>query len=311
MMKKKAVTAMRFRTFFYSLKQGLINIKRNKLYSLASIGTITACIFLIGLFYAVVVNLQYMVKNVEKQVGVQIFFDEGIDTSRINEIGAIIDKRVEVDNVKYTSPEEAWESFKEIYFQDKEYLAEGFKNDNPLANSGSFTVYLNDLSMQSAFVSYMEGIEGVRQINVSKNTANVITDFGKLVGLVSGAIIIILLAVGIFLISNTVMIGIAVRKEEIGIMKLMGATDYFVRAPFLVEGLCIGLVGAAIPLAILYFIYNEVVEYILTQFSDMSLIVNFINTNEVFKILVPLALIIGAGIGLLGSMITIRKYLKV
>lgn len=302
---------MRFRTFFYSLKQGLINIKRNKLYSLASIGTITACIFLIGLFYAVVVNLQYMVKNVEKQVGVQIFFDEGIDTSRINEIGAIIDKRVEVDNVKYTSPEEAWESFKEIYFQDKEYLAEGFKNDNPLANSGSFTVYLNDLSMQSAFVSYMEGIEGVRQINVSKNTANVITDFGKLVGLVSGAIIIILLAVGIFLISNTVMIGIAVRKEEIGIMKLMGATDYFVRAPFLVEGLCIGLVGAAIPLAILYFIYNEVVEYILTQFSDMSLIVNFINTNEVFKILVPLALIIGAGIGLLGSMITIRKYLKV
>ena len=302
---------MRFRTFFYSLKQGLINIKRNKLYSLASIGTITACIFLIGLFYAVVVNLQYMVKNVEKQVGIEIFFDEGIDTARINEIGAIIDKSVEVDHVKYTSKEEAWESFKKIYFKDKEYLAEGFKNDNPLANSASYTVYLNDITMQNAFVSYMQGIEGVRQVNASKSAASILSDFGKLVGLVSAAIIIILLGVGIFLISNTVMIGIAVRKEEIAIMKLMGATDYFVRAPFFVEGLIIGLIGAAIPLMILYIIYKEVVGYILSQFSELSVIVNFLSVNDVFKILVPLALIIGAGIGLLGSMITIRKYLKV
>ena len=157
----------------------------------------------------------------------------------------------------------------------------------------------------------MQGIEGVRQVNASKSAASILSDFGKLVGLVSAAIIIILLGVGIFLISNTVMIGIAVRKEEIAIMKLMGATDYFVRAPFFVEGLIIGLIGAAIPLMILYIIYKEVVGYILSQFSELSVIVNFLSVNDVFKILVPLALIIGAGIGLLGSMITIRKYLKV
>lgn len=309
--KKVGTLIMKIRTLIYSLKQGFINIRRNKLYSLASIGTITACIFLIGLFYSVVANLSHMVSNAEGQVSITVFFNKGIEQERIDEIGQIIDRRVEVKSSEYTSPEEAWEKFKKTYFGDKEELAEGFKNNNPLANSASYTVYLNDISMQDAFVSYMEGIDGVRQVNYSEGAANMLTDFGRLVGLVSGAIIIILLGVGIFLISNTVMIGIAVRKEEIGIMKLMGATDYFVRAPFLVEGVSIGLVGAAIPLGILYLIYTNVVSYILEGYGNMTGIVNFLSVNEVFKVLVPMALIIGGGIGFMGSMITIRKHLKV
>ncbi|MDE6208164.1 MAG: permease-like cell division protein FtsX [Lachnospiraceae bacterium] len=302
---------MKISTFFYSLKQGIINIKRNKLYSLASIGTITACIFLIGLFYAVVINLQHIVKNAEEQVNITVFFEKGIEQERIDEIGEIIKKRVEVESIEFTSAEEAWNEFKKLYFGDKEEMAEGFKSKNPLANSASYTVFLNDLEMQDTFVSYMESVEGVRQVNYSSTAAGMLTDFGRLIGLVSAAIIIILLGVGIFLISNTVMIGITVRKEEIGIMKLMGATDYFVRAPFLVEGIVIGLVGAAIPIVILFFIYREVVGYIIGQFQSISTIVNFISVNEVFKILIPMALIIGAGIGVLGSMITIRKHLKV
>lgn len=302
---------MKISTFFYSLKQGIINIKRNKLYSLASIGTITACIFLIGLFYAVVINLQHIVKNAEEQVNITVFFDKGIEQERIDEIGEIIKKRVEVESIEFTSAEEAWKEFKKLYFGDKEEMAEGFKSKNPLANSASYTVFLNDLEMQDTFVAYMESVEGVRQVNYSSTAAGMLTDFGRLIGLVSAAIIIILLGVGIFLISNTVMIGITVRKEEIGIMKLMGATDYFVRAPFLVEGIVIGLVGAAIPIVILFFIYREVVGYIIGQFQSISTIVNFISVNEVFKILIPMALIIGAGIGVLGSMITIRKHLKV
>lgn len=302
---------MKISTFFYSLKQGIINIKRNKLYSLASIGTITACIFLIGLFYAVVINLQHIVKNAEEQVNITIFFDKGTDQERIDEIGEIIKKRIEVESISFKSAQEAWDEFKKLYFGDKEEMAEGFKSKNPLANSASYTVFLNDLEMQDTFVAYMETIEGVRQVNYSSTAAGMLTDFGRLIGLVSAAIIIILLGVGIFLISNTVMIGITVRKEEIGIMKLMGATDYFVRAPFLVEGVVIGLVGAAIPIVILFFIYREVVGYIIGQFQSISTIVNFISVNEVFKLLVPIALIIGAGIGMLGSMITIRKHLKV
>lgn len=302
---------MKFRTFFYSLKQGFINIKRNKLYSLASVGTITACIFLIGLFYAVVVNFQFMVHNAEDQLKITIFFEKEITEEQIEDIGDQIKKRVEVSDVTYTSPEEAWESFKKKYFGDKAELAEGFKEKNPLAYSASYTVSLNDIEMQDVFVSWAKSVEGIRQVNYSSNAASTISDFARLVGLVSAAVIIILLGVGIFLISNTVMIGITVRKEEIGIMKLMGATDYFVRGPFLVEGICIGLVGAAIPVGILYLIYKNVVYYIVGQFQSISTIVSFLPINEVFKVLLPMSLLIGAGIGLLGSLITIRKYLKV
>lgn len=302
---------MKFRTFFYSLKQGFINIKRNKLYSLASVGTITACIFLIGLFYAVVVNFQFMVHNAEDQLKITIFFEKEITEEQIEDIGDQIKKRVEVSDVTYTSPEEAWESFKKKYFGDKAELAEGFKENNPLAYSASYTVSLNDIEMQDVFVSWAKSVEGIRQVNYSSNAASTISDFARLVGLVSAAVIIILLGVGIFLISNTVMIGITVRKEEIGIMKLMGATDYFVRGPFLVEGICIGLVGAAIPVGILYLIYKNVVYYIVGQFQSISTIVSFLPINEVFKVLLPMSLLIGAGIGLLGSLITIRKYLKV
>lgn len=302
---------MKIRTFFYSLKQGFVNIKRNKLYSLASVGTITACVFLIGLFYAVVVNFQFMVHNAEEQITISVFFEKDTTEEQITSIGDEIKKRVEVDRIEYTSPEEAWKDFKEQYFGDMIELAEGFKDDNPLANSASYKVYLNDIEMQDTFVSWMQGVDGVRRVNYSSNAASAITDFGKLVGFISAAVIIILLGVGIFLISNTVMIGITVRKEEIGIMKLMGATDYFVRAPFLVEGISIGLVGAAIPVGILYIVYKNVIYFLVGQFQSISTVVSFLSVNEVFKVLVPVSLIIGAGIGLLGSLITIRKYLKV
>ena len=121
----------------------------------------------------------------------------------------------------------------------------------------------------------------------------------------------ILLAVSTFLISNTVTIGISVRKEEIGIMKLIGATDFFVRAPFVVDGVLIGLIGSALPLALLYVLYSKVVVYIAGKFSFLSNMMNFLPVNEVFRTLVPVALILGVGIGFMGSRITIHKHLRV
>lgn len=302
---------MKVSTFFYSLKQGFINIKRNKLFSLASVGTIAACIFLIGLFYAVLANLQHIVSAAEENVAVVIFFDYEITDEQKDSIEAAITKRVEFASMTKISAEEAWEEFKDDYFKDAPELAEGFKDDNPLANSASFRVTLNDISMQDEFVDFVQDLEGVRKVNYSESTADTLVDFGKMVGFVSVAIIIILLAVGIFLISNTVMIGIAVRKEEISIMKLMGAKDLFIRAPFMVEGVLIGVAGAAIPLLILVVIYERVVHSILEQFAMVGSVVTLLSTGDVFKILTPAAFIVGGGIGLIGSIITMRKHLKV
>lgn len=302
---------MKISTSFYLAKQGVTSINRNRQFSLASIGTIATCIFLIGLFYMIIANFTYILNNAEEKLSITIFFEEGTTQEQIDEIGEKIQKRAEFSRLEYTSPEEAWEDFQEQYFGDYAYLADGFKDDNPLANSASYKVFLNDVTMQDAFVSYVNGLEGVRQVNYADNQAEAFTDFGRLIGYVSVAIIAILLAVGIFLISNTIVIGITVRKEEIGIMKLMGATDMFVKGPFLIEGIVIGLIGAAIPLLFLYIVYKNVVVMVIGQFQSLQSIVVFLSTADIFAVLTPLSLIIGGGIGFVGSYISLRKHLKV
>lgn len=298
---------MKINTFFYTLRQGFRNIFRNKLFTLASIATISACLFLFGLFYAIVTNFQHIVRTAEQGVSVTVFFDEGLEDIRIQEIGEMITRRPEVSNVNFVSAEEAWESFKTEYLGE---YSDGF-TENPLADSANYEIYLNDVSMQSALVTYLESVDGVRMVNRSELVATTLTGVNALIAYVSVGIIAILLAVSVFLISNTVTIGISVRKEEINIMKYIGATDFFVRSPFVIEGMLIGLIGAVIPLGLIYFLYNVVMEYILERFSMLSRLLSFLTVEEVFNVLLPVSLGIGVGIGFLGSIITVRKHLHV
>ncbi len=298
---------MRFSTFLYTLKQGITNIFRNKWYSLASIATISACLFMFGVFYSIVANFQYIVKEAQNGVAVTVFFDEGISEERIQEIENGIEARAEVDHVNYVSAEEAWNSFKDEYLGE---YADGF-TENPLADSANLEIYLSDVSMQSTLVSYLESIEGIRTINKSEVTANTLTGINKLVSYVAVGIIIILLGVSVFLIGNTVTIGISVRKEEINIMKYIGATDFFVRCPFVVEGIMIGLLGSALPLVIVYFIYNNVIGYVLNRFTMLTSILNFLSVEQIFTTLIPVSICIGVGIGFIGSFTTVRKHIRV
>lgn len=302
---------MKINTFFYSVKQGFKNIFRNKMFSLASIATMAACIFMFGLFYIIITNFTSTVHSIEKGVSVTVFFDKGLSEGEIKSIGDQIAKRAEVSRMEYVSAEDAWNAFKDVYFEGKEDLAEGFSGDNPLANSAHYQIYLSDVSMQNSLVTYLKTIDGVREVKESAKVANTLTDFNHLVGYVSAGIILILLCVAVFLISNTVTVGISVRKEEIAIMKLIGATDYLVRAPFIVEGMFIGLIGATIPLLLLYFMYQKIIVYIADKFNFIGSMINFVPVHTVFKTLIPVAVILSVGIGFLGSRLTIRKHLKV
>ena len=231
---------MRPSTIWYVLKQGIKNIKSNWMFSMASILTMAACIFLFGIFYSIVNNVNYLTKKMEQELPITVFFNEGTSEEAIAAVGEQIKARPEVARVEYESAEEAWEK------------------------------------------SY-----------------------------VSVAVIVILLAISVFLISNTVSVGIAVRSEEIGIMKFIGATDRFVRSPFVLEGIVLGVIGAAIPLIGLYFVYNTVVHYILTKFNVLSGIVEFIPAGQIYQTLLPIGLALGVGIGLVGSFWTTRKHLRV
>lgn len=299
---------MRISTFGYTLKQGLKNIFRNKIFSLATIATIGACVFLFGLFYAVVVNFQNIVKEAQSGIAVTVFFDDDISDERIREIGDLISLRAEVSNIIFVSADEAWERFKQDALGD---YVETFGDDNPLDTSANYEIYMNDVSMQGALVTYLESIDGIREVKKSVIVANMLSSMNSLISYVSIGIIVILLAVSIFLISNTVAIGITVRKEEIAIMKLIGATDFVVRSPFVIEGIILGLVGAGIPLVAIYFVYNNVIEYVVGHFAILDSLLKFLPVQVVFSTLVPISVIMGVGIGFLGSFATVRKHLKV
>ncbi len=302
---------MRISTFGYSMKQGVKNIGRNKMFSMASIATMSACIFLFGLFYSIVMNFNYIVDKAEQGVAITVFFNEDATQEQKDKIGEDLKKEDGVLEVNYISAEEAWNKFQDDYFGDSKEAAEGFKNDNPLANSDNYEVYMSDVSKQKQVVSYAEKLDGVRKVNKSDTVAKTLTSVNKLVGIISAAIILILLAVSIFLISNTVTMGITVRREEIAIMKYIGAKDGFVRAPFVFEGLLIGVIGAIIPLVMLYFMYDRAVSYVMTRYSLLNNIVDFLPVMRVYRTLLPVGIALGVGIGFLGSTFTIRKHLKV
>ena len=301
---------MRPSTFWYNFKQGFKNIRRNWMFSLASVITMAACIFLFSIFFSIVENLNFITRTVEQDVAITVFFDEGTTEEEIQEIGRLIEARPEVERIVYESADEDWERFSEIYFEGSA-AAEGFRDDNPLVNSANYQVYMNQIEMQSELVEYIQGLDHVREVNQSEDAANTLGNFNRLVSYASIAIIVILLIISIFLISNTVSVGISVRKEEIGIMKYIGATDAFVRAPFVLEGIILGVIGAAIPLTALYFLYSSAVNYILTRFNVLTGIVAFIPVGEIYQILIPIGLALGIGIGLVGSFWTTRKHLKV
>ena len=302
---------MRVSTIRYTVKQGLRNIARNKMFSIASIATMAACIFLFGVFYSIITNFQYLVERAEESVAIVVFLDEDITDKQRDKIEEKLSAREEVLEVKYVSADEAWEEFRKDYLGENSDLAEGW-DENPLENSDNFEVYMKDVEKQAELVEYAEEIKGVRKVNKSELVADALTSVNKLIAYVSGAIILILLAVAIFLINNTVNMGITIRKEEIAIMKYIGAKDSFVRAPFVLEGIIIGVVGAAIPLVLLYFAYEKAIHYILNKFTIFSTILNvdFLPAAEVYKTLLPVGLLLGVGIGFVGSFFTIKKHLK-
>lgn len=299
---------MRISTFFYTLKQGIVNIFRNKWFSLASIATISACLFLFGLFYTVIANFQSSIRSAEEGVAVTVFFNEDVTREEMEQVGVMIRSRSEVARADFISSDDAWaawapenigEDYEEIY------------TENPLEGSDNYEVYMNDVAQQEDLVTWLESIPQVRWVRRSETVATMLTGVNAIVAYVSVGIIVILLAVSIFLISNTVVIGISVRKEEIEIMKYIGATDFFVRSPFVIEGILIGLVGSGIPLAAIYVLYIKAMEYVALEFPALVDLMQFLPVEGLFQTLLPISLGLGAGIGFLGSFMTVRKHLRV
>ena len=305
-------------TIIYCFRQALSNLKRNLLFSAASAITIAACIFLFCIFYSIVMNVQHITYTAETTIGISVFFNNGVTKEEKDSFAEEIKKHGGVKEISYKSADEAWESFKEDYFGDQsEELAKAFADDNPLAESDSYEIFLNNIEDQEAEVEFIRSFSIVREVNYANQVVSTLKSLNRVMYVLSVLLIGILFAISIFLISNTINLAAHFRKRENQIMRMIGATDGMIRAPFVIEGTLIGLIGAALPLSAMYFIYSRaeltVTAYLgengrLSSFSDIVELIPLIN---IYPKLLMAGLALGVGMGFIVSFITIRKHLKV
>ena len=262
--------------------------------------------------YFMLVNVQFNLLELENDVGATVFFREGITEQELVDLKHKIVELDGVRRIEYISADEAWTKFKESHFSNEDSdMLKSFGDDNPLANSASFEVYFHSAEDQLDAVEAIRAMEadGVRYVNNAEDLVRSLTSLNRGFSIAAIVLIVLLLAIALFLISTTVSIGVSIRAREIQIQSLIGATDLFIRGPFLVEGSLIGLLGAAIPLSVLYGLYYKMVQLVSTKLGILGA-VNFVDVNEVFAVLAPLSACIGIGIGFFGSYLTLNKELR-
>lgn len=305
-------------TLLYCIHRGLTNLTKNMLFTVASTATIAACIFLFCLFFSVFANVSAMAHEVETTIGISVFFEPGTTAEAKQEFETAVLEHGGVREMNYRSADEAWESFKEDYFGDNaDELAEAFADDNPLAESDSYEIFMENIADQQAEAEFIESFDIVREVNYANSVVEALNEINRIVMIVSAAMISILFLISVFLISNTINLAAHVRRRENEIMRLIGATNGMIRAPFVVEGTFIGTLGAAIPLAAIYFIYDKANLYMeerllsSTQLSSLRNLAELLPFTELLPVMLGAGLILGTFMGFTVSFITIGKHLKV
>jgi len=304
-------------TLLYCIRQGLRNFIRNPLFSFASVATVSACIFLLGIFLILAANLQSILVKAETNVGITVFFAEEAGQSEKDGIRSAIENYGGVKEIRYISADEAWKDFSESYFGDEsEDIRLAFGDENPLASSDSFEVFMNDIDDQNGIVAMLREVPYVREVNYASNAIAMLKQLNNAVKWLSVIIIGVLFAVSVFLISNTINVSAVFRKRENEIMKMIGAKDYMIRSPFVVEGLLIGLLGAAIPLFSVKAIYTRLSVWFsaqvsaLTTGSTLTDVIVLVPFEELKPLLLLSGLVLGIGMGYFVSLFTINRHLR-
>ena len=239
---------MRARTFLYLSKLGIKNLWYHRVYTAASVITMSACIFLFGIFYLAVANVDSVVRQTEQDVYVSVFFDEGIAPQKVEEAGGMIQGRPEVLRTVYVSAEEAWSGFKEDYYGSGEALDGIFEEDNPLKASGNYQVYIDGMGNQEEFVRFAMGLEGVRKVTYSADTIMALQRMRAASAQLirgSGAVLVV---ISVLLIHNTLAVGIEAQKEKTKVMRLMGGQGRLCKDPICGGGHCYGSGRSMYPL---------------------------------------------------------------
>ena len=305
---------MKISTVGRCIRDGFKNVFRNGLMSLASVGTISATLLILGIVYCLVMNVQSFTGDLNKNLGLVAFLKNGITEAEVSTLTAQLDQRDDIDYYRYVSAEEAWAEFKqEMLGGDEigETLMEDLEADNPLANSANIEIHATSAAKQQAIVEFLVSSPLVRKVSYSANASRTLSSFAKLVTYVGIALIGFLIFIAILLIVNTIRVSVYNRRHEINIMKYIGATDGFVRLPFIVEGILIGFFGAILPTILIFFGYMSLVRVMAERFSSLATLLTILDVKEIMNGLLPIFVVLSIGVGAIGSMISLRKHLRV
>lgn len=299
---------MRPSSIRYYFKEGFTGLLKNRLMAVASIATVAACIFIISLSCCIIANLTSTLKQIEDTIGIAVFLDDNLNSEKINTISDELKAIPHVTMVTYISPEEALEGLKEEWQADD--ILDGFDGENnPL--SDSFEVSLEGIEYQGDVLKSIEGIPGIRNVRHAQTETQILLKLNKVISIVGIAIVIILAVISVVIIMNTIKISVYTRRTEINIMKFVGATDWFIRWPFIIEGVLIGLLGASIPMAVSWPLYTKIVELAYQYFPVIKGIATLLDGYVIFSKLIPVSLIFGVLLGVFGSVSSIHKHLRV
>lgn len=298
---------MKLRSFQYIFQQSLRGIWRNRGMSIASISSVAASLTILGLVMVLVLNMSHLAGLAQTQFdSVQAYLDDHLSPAEIERIGQDIAQVSGVSYVHFESKEAAMSKMKERW-GEQGYLLDTLE-DNPLPDS--YIVHVNHISLSDRVVNELNGVPGIEEVKYYRDIIDNLIRAAGLIRSVGLFVIIILIMIAIFIISNTIKLTINTRKREINIMKYVGATNWFIRWPFFIEGTVLGLIGACIALVIVYFGYQTVFDMITTRFF-VIFSAYLLTVEEMMRRTVLMFTVLGAGVGALGSIISLRRYLEV
>lgn len=348
---------MKIRTLKYHMQEGIKSLFKNRLMSIASIATVAANAFILIISLCIVLNLDYMLEQVENNVGISIFVSSSATEEEVNSIQQEIEKIEHVETVKYISEEAALQWAQDSWGDDSDILT-GLEMDNPFPRS--FDITLDGVKFQKDVIKALEQLQinaeirllqtrgslktdeqaeeaqtdasaadqsrlisvdeigkadysfiGIEKIRHAQREAEILMTINTALRIISIVLILIMGVIAVVIIMNTIKLTVFIRKNEINIMKYIGATDWFIRWPFIVEGILIGLIGALIPCLICSIAYTETIELINEKMSFLMNIAQFRPWLDLFSLIIPATLILGMLLGVLGSITSIRKHLNV
>lgn len=295
---------MNLSTSEYFIKEVYTSFKRNIWMTLASIFTVVLSLFILGFFSIVILNLNKMADTLESQVQISVYLKDDLSQEEIDETKETLSKIEGLQDIKFTTREEAMENFKER-LGDQQFLLDALDDTNPLPDSFSLTV--TSPQQVKTIADTAAALDSVESASYSQDIINHLFNLTHLIRLIGVALIILLTGAAIFIISNTIRLTVFARRKEIAIMKYVGATDWFIRWPFLLEGICLGFIGGGLATIFLYIVYNQVTQEIYEAMAFFPLI-----PQHPFIDYISLAILVaGIIIGALGSTISLKRFLKV